>query len=74
MPFIEHYVLIYTNNVQLQFKKTGKWEKRDCLWLEQQIGLDGELKDPACKKVSELIVSLLTNNEFVITSICTYNP
>ena len=58
----------------MQFKKTGKWERRDGLWLEQQMGLDGELKDPACKKASELIVSLLTNNEFFITSICTYNP
>ncbi|GMN63753.1 hypothetical protein TIFTF001_032825 [Ficus carica] len=40
---------------QENFKKTGKWERRDGLWLEQQTGEDGELKDPACKKVSELI-------------------
>ena len=58
----------------MQFKKTGKYVKRDCLWLEQQMGLDGELKDAACQKASELIVSLLTNNEFFIISICTYNP
>ncbi|GMN45000.1 hypothetical protein TIFTF001_014192 [Ficus carica] len=40
---------------QEKFKKTGKWEKRDGLWLELQTSEDGELKDPACKKVSELI-------------------
>ncbi|GMN68514.1 hypothetical protein TIFTF001_037571 [Ficus carica] len=33
------------------FKKTGKWEKRDGLWLEQQTISDGELKDPACQKM-----------------------
>ncbi|GMN45063.1 hypothetical protein TIFTF001_014251 [Ficus carica] len=37
------------------FNKTGKWERRDGLWLEQQTGEDGELKDPTCKKFSELI-------------------
>ncbi|GMN69270.1 hypothetical protein TIFTF001_038320 [Ficus carica] len=42
---------------QEMFKKTGKWERRDGLWLEQQMGLDGELKNPACKKASELIES-----------------
>ncbi|GMN70935.1 hypothetical protein TIFTF001_055104, partial [Ficus carica] len=42
---------------QEKFNKTGKWERRDGLWLEQQMGLDGELKDPACKKASELIES-----------------
>ncbi|GMN58471.1 hypothetical protein TIFTF001_027570 [Ficus carica] len=35
------------------FKKTEKWERRDGLWLEQQTCEDRELKDPACKKVSE---------------------
>ncbi|GMN20769.1 hypothetical protein TIFTF001_043164 [Ficus carica] len=45
---------------QENFKKTGKWERRDGLWLEQQIGLDGELKDPACKKASELIMEYNT--------------
>ncbi|GMN65563.1 hypothetical protein TIFTF001_034635 [Ficus carica] len=60
MPFIEHYVLIYTNDVKLQFKKIEKWERRDGLWLEQQTGADGELKDPACKKVSELIMEYNT--------------
>ncbi|GMN59825.1 hypothetical protein TIFTF001_028925 [Ficus carica] len=44
----------------MQFKKTGKWERRDGLWLEQQMGLDGELKDPACKKASELIMEYNT--------------
>ncbi|GMN66146.1 hypothetical protein TIFTF001_035206 [Ficus carica] len=33
------------------FKKIEKWERRDGLWLEQQTGTDGELKDPACKKM-----------------------
>ncbi|GMN59592.1 hypothetical protein TIFTF001_028683 [Ficus carica] len=42
------------------FKKTGKWERRDGLWLEQQMDLDGELKDPACKKASELIMEYNT--------------
>ncbi|GMN51333.1 hypothetical protein TIFTF001_020476 [Ficus carica] len=42
------------------FKKTGKWEKRDGLWLEQQTAADGELKDPACQKVSELIIEYNT--------------
>ena len=70
MPIIEYYALMYTNDVILQFKKTGKWEKRDGLWL----GVGGELKDPACKNISELIVSLLTNNELFITTIHTYNP
>ncbi|GMN44730.1 hypothetical protein TIFTF001_013925 [Ficus carica] len=42
------------------FKKTGKWERRDGLWLEQQTGTDGELKDPACKKVNELITEYNT--------------
>ena len=60
---------MYTNNVILQFKKTGKWAERDTLWLDQQTGVDGELKDPACKNISELIVSLLTNNELFITTI-----
>ncbi|GMN67300.1 hypothetical protein TIFTF001_036352 [Ficus carica] len=45
---------------QEMFKKTAKWEKRDGLLLEQQIGLDGELKNPACKKASELIVEYNT--------------
>ncbi|GMN60083.1 hypothetical protein TIFTF001_029172 [Ficus carica] len=45
---------------QEKFKKTGKWEKRDGLWLEQQMGLDRELKDPACKKASELIIKYNT--------------
>ncbi|GMN55391.1 hypothetical protein TIFTF001_024509 [Ficus carica] len=40
----------------------GKWEKRDGLWLEQQTGADGELKDPACKKVSELIMEYNTQD------------
>ncbi|GMN62964.1 hypothetical protein TIFTF001_032041 [Ficus carica] len=42
---------------QEKYKNIGKWEKRDALWLDQQTGEDGELKDPACKKVSELIES-----------------
>ncbi|GMN57815.1 hypothetical protein TIFTF001_026912 [Ficus carica] len=41
---------------QEMFKKNGKWERRDGLWLEQQTGPDGELKNPACKNASELIV------------------
>ncbi|GMN64780.1 hypothetical protein TIFTF001_033849 [Ficus carica] len=45
---------------QEMFKKNGKWERRDGLWLEQQMGLDGELKNPACKKASELIVEYNT--------------
>ncbi|GMN28418.1 hypothetical protein TIFTF001_002033 [Ficus carica] len=45
---------------QENFKKNGKWEKRDGLWLDQQTGADGELKDPACKKVSELIMEYNT--------------
>ena len=53
---------MYTNNVILQFKKTAKWVQRATLWLDQQTGVDGELKDPACKNISELIVSLLTMN------------
>ncbi|GMN58119.1 hypothetical protein TIFTF001_027225 [Ficus carica] len=40
----------------LKFKKNEKWEKRDGLWLDQQTCADGELKDLACKKVSELIL------------------
>ena len=63
---------MYTNDVKLQFKKIGKWEKRDGLWVDSRTGSNGELKDPACKKVSELIVSLLTNNKLFIT-IHTYN-
>ena len=62
---------MYFNNVILQYKKTGQWEKRDTLWLEQQTGVDGELKDPACKSISELIVSKLTNNELFHTIILT---
>ncbi|GMN46191.1 hypothetical protein TIFTF001_015383 [Ficus carica] len=31
---------------QEKFKKTGKWERIDGLWLEQQTSADGELKDP----------------------------
>ena len=65
-------VLMYTNDIKLQFKKTGKWEKRDGLWLDLRTSLDGELNDLACKKVSELIVSLLINNKFFITR-PTYN-
>ncbi|GMN71196.1 hypothetical protein TIFTF001_051800, partial [Ficus carica] len=45
---------------QKKFKKTGKYVKRDCLWLEQQMGLDGELKNPACQKASELIMEFNT--------------
>jgi len=74
MVILEHYLLMYSNDFILQFKKTGKWEKRDALWLEQQIGEDGEFKDPVCKNISERIVSLLTNNELLITTIHTYNP
>ncbi|GMN21149.1 hypothetical protein TIFTF001_038570 [Ficus carica] len=43
----------YRKLEQEKFKHNGKWEKRDGLWLDQQTGADGELKDPACKKVSE---------------------
>ncbi len=53
---------MYTNDVKLQFKKIGKWEKIDGLWLDSWTGVDGELKDPAYQKVSERIVSLLTKN------------
>ncbi|GMN59320.1 hypothetical protein TIFTF001_028413 [Ficus carica] len=42
---------------RIEFKKTGKWEKRDGLWLDSRTGSDGELKDPACQKVNELIES-----------------
>ncbi|GMN67292.1 hypothetical protein TIFTF001_036353 [Ficus carica] len=42
------------------FKQNGKREKRDGLWLDQQTGVDGELKDPACKKVRELIMEYNT--------------
>ncbi|GMN64665.1 hypothetical protein TIFTF001_033726 [Ficus carica] len=45
---------------QEMFKKTGKWERRDGLWLGQQMRLDGELKNPACKKASELIMEYNT--------------
>ncbi|GMN64472.1 hypothetical protein TIFTF001_033542 [Ficus carica] len=45
---------------QEMFKKNGKWERRDGLWLEQQTGPDGELKNPACKNASELIVEYNT--------------
>ncbi|GMN18681.1 hypothetical protein TIFTF001_049844 [Ficus carica] len=37
-------------------QETGKWEKRDELWLDSRTGKDGELKDPSCQKVSELIM------------------
>ncbi|GMN52139.1 hypothetical protein TIFTF001_021288 [Ficus carica] len=43
-----------------KFKKNGKWERRDGLWLEQQTGPDGELKNLACKNASELIVEYNT--------------
>ncbi|GMN64068.1 hypothetical protein TIFTF001_033135 [Ficus carica] len=42
------------------FKKNGKWEKRDGLWLDSWTDSDGELKDLACKKVRELIVEYNT--------------
>ena len=74
MLILEHYILMYTNDVILQFKKTGEWVQRDTLWLDKQTGVDGELKDPACKNISELIVSLLTTNEIFMTTIHTYNP
>ncbi|GMN19961.1 hypothetical protein TIFTF001_045264 [Ficus carica] len=45
---------------QEKFNKTGKWEKRDGLWLDSRTGSDGELKDPACKKVSQLIMEYNT--------------
>ncbi|GMN40068.1 hypothetical protein TIFTF001_009300 [Ficus carica] len=45
---------------QEMFKKNEKWERRDGLWLEQQTGPDGELKNPACKTASELIVEYNT--------------
>ncbi|GMN30285.1 hypothetical protein TIFTF001_044443 [Ficus carica] len=45
---------------QEMLKKNGKWERRDGLWLEQQTGPDGELKNPACKNASELIVEYNT--------------
>ncbi|GMN22384.1 hypothetical protein TIFTF001_048985 [Ficus carica] len=41
----------YRKLEQEKFKQNGKWEKRDGLWLDQQTGADGELKDPACKKM-----------------------
>ncbi|GMN40324.1 hypothetical protein TIFTF001_009542 [Ficus carica] len=58
---------------QENFKKTGKWERRDGLWLERQTCADGKLKDPACKKVSELIMEYNTQEsqgtfELVVTS------
>ncbi|GMN54068.1 hypothetical protein TIFTF001_023199 [Ficus carica] len=31
---------------QEKFKQTGKWEKRDGLWLDSRTGSDGELEDP----------------------------
>ncbi|GMN64884.1 hypothetical protein TIFTF001_033957 [Ficus carica] len=43
-----------------RFKETGKWEKRDGLWLDLRTGSNGELKDPSCKKVSELIMQYKT--------------
>ncbi|GMN72279.1 hypothetical protein TIFTF001_054705 [Ficus carica] len=45
---------------KLDQEMTGKWERRDGLWLEQQMGLDRELKNPACKKASELIMEYNT--------------
>ncbi|GMN60314.1 hypothetical protein TIFTF001_029396 [Ficus carica] len=45
---------------QEKFKQNGKWEKRYGLWLDSRTGLDGELKDPACKKISELITEYNT--------------
>ncbi|GMN68456.1 hypothetical protein TIFTF001_037515 [Ficus carica] len=36
---------------QKKFKETGKWEKRDGLWLDSRTGSDGELKDPSCQKM-----------------------
>ncbi|GMN46344.1 hypothetical protein TIFTF001_015533 [Ficus carica] len=50
----------YRKLYQEKFKKNGKWEKRDGLWLDSRTGSDGELKDPACKKVSELIIEYNT--------------
>ncbi|GMN66002.1 hypothetical protein TIFTF001_035064 [Ficus carica] len=47
-------------NIEEEFKETGKWKKRDRLWLDSRTGLDGELKDPARKKVSELIMQYIT--------------
>ncbi|GMN23934.1 hypothetical protein TIFTF001_038646 [Ficus carica] len=44
-----------------EFKETGKWDKRDGLWLDSRIGTDGELKDPSCQKVSELIMQYNTH-------------
>ncbi|GMN49188.1 hypothetical protein TIFTF001_018362 [Ficus carica] len=40
--------------------RNGKWEKRDGLCLDSRTGSDGELKDLACKKVSELIMEYNT--------------
>lgn len=74
MPILEHYILMYSYDVILQHKKTGQWERRDTLWLEQQTGIDGELKDPACKNISDLIVSLLTNIDLFSTTILTTYP
>ncbi|GMN32104.1 hypothetical protein TIFTF001_041681 [Ficus carica] len=45
---------------QKKFKNTRKWENRDGLWLDSRTSSDGELKDPACKKVSELIMEYNT--------------
>nr|GMN66102.1 hypothetical protein TIFTF001_035174 [Ficus carica] len=56
-PPISWYGRVYSSSKKSKFKKTGKWEKRDGLWLKQQTAADGELKDPACQKVSELIES-----------------
>ncbi|GMN70129.1 hypothetical protein TIFTF001_039172 [Ficus carica] len=53
------------------FKKTEKSEKRDGLWLDSQTGSDGELKDPACKKVSELIESQGTFESVGTTDVLT---
>ncbi|GMN58487.1 hypothetical protein TIFTF001_027574 [Ficus carica] len=51
---------LYKTFVEDFFKKNGKWEKRDGLLLDSRTGSDGELKDPACKKVSELIMEYNT--------------
>ncbi|GMN70630.1 hypothetical protein TIFTF001_039670 [Ficus carica] len=45
---------------QEKFKNNEKWEKRDGLRLDLRTGSDGELKDPACKKVSGLIMEYNT--------------
>ncbi|GMN46111.1 hypothetical protein TIFTF001_015286 [Ficus carica] len=39
---------VYRKLDQEKFKKNGKWEKRDGLWLDSRTSSDGELKDPAC--------------------------